>query len=229
MYLPHMLAFHDQDSDIICHYMSFYWLEDCISNTMLLILFIVIASHCCCLLLECDVFIVCFRILWCSRPCCGSKTPLNPWISTPESLAWRKYGSGLRSSLVWTATKWIWWCMWRFHSGSRLLQKFDFPSMRFSLYFLGYEDKKEIPELLKDRTAWTFSRRATIELTQWDWKTILKLLYKSWGRLSLLKKDAKKRIRQVVASLAMASRRWNGTNALVEIHGKRATRWWCLL
>lgn len=50
-----------------------------------------------------------------------------------------------------------------FHS---LLQKFDFPSMRFSLYFLGYEDKKEIPTDVSERTAWTFSRRATIELTQ---------------------------------------------------------------
>lgn len=50
--------------------------------------------------------------------------------------------------------------------GSRLLQKFDFPSMRFSLYFLGYEDKTEIPTDLQERTAWTFSRRATIELTQ---------------------------------------------------------------
>jgi hypothetical protein len=49
---------------------------------------------------------------------------------------------------------------------SRLLQKFDFPSMHFSLYFLGYEDKKEIPADVKERTAWTFSRRATIELTQ---------------------------------------------------------------
>uniref|UniRef100_A0A3Q3XDL4 Lactoylglutathione lyase n=1 Tax=Mola mola TaxID=94237 RepID=A0A3Q3XDL4_MOLML len=29
--------------------------------------------------------------------------------------------------------------------GMKLLQKFDFPSMRFSLFFLGYEDKKEIP------------------------------------------------------------------------------------
>lgn len=50
---------------------------------------------------------------------------------------------------------------------SSLLQKFDFPSMRFSLYFLGFEDKKEIPSDVKERTAWTFSRRATIELTQW--------------------------------------------------------------
>jgi len=49
--------------------------------------------------------------------------------------------------------------------GMTLLQKIDFASMRFSLYFLGYEDKSEIPVDVKDRTAWTFSRRATIELT----------------------------------------------------------------
>ncbi|XP_048829820.1 lactoylglutathione lyase [Brienomyrus brachyistius] len=49
--------------------------------------------------------------------------------------------------------------------GMTLLQKFDFPSMHFSLYFMGYEDKNEIPVDVKERTAWTFSRRATIELT----------------------------------------------------------------
>lgn len=49
---------------------------------------------------------------------------------------------------------------------SSLLQKIDFPSMRFTLYFLGYEEKSDIPAEIKDRTAWTFSRRATLELTQ---------------------------------------------------------------
>uniref|UniRef100_A0A8C7IRW4 Lactoylglutathione lyase n=1 Tax=Oncorhynchus kisutch TaxID=8019 RepID=A0A8C7IRW4_ONCKI len=49
--------------------------------------------------------------------------------------------------------------------GMTLLQKIDFPSMFFTLYFLGYEEKKEIPTDVKERTAWTFSRRATIELT----------------------------------------------------------------
>ncbi|XP_078503475.1 lactoylglutathione lyase isoform X1 [Lissotriton helveticus] len=49
--------------------------------------------------------------------------------------------------------------------GMTLLQKCDFPSMKFSLYFMGYEDKNEIPSDTKERTAWTFSRKATIELT----------------------------------------------------------------
>ncbi|XP_060704291.1 lactoylglutathione lyase [Hemiscyllium ocellatum] len=54
--------------------------------------------------------------------------------------------------------------------GMTLLQKFDFPAMKFTLYFLGYEDKKEIPADKNEHTAWTFSRRATIELTH-NWGT----------------------------------------------------------
>uniref|UniRef100_A0A8C8RHP8 Glyoxalase I n=1 Tax=Pelusios castaneus TaxID=367368 RepID=A0A8C8RHP8_9SAUR len=49
--------------------------------------------------------------------------------------------------------------------GMTLLQKCDFPTMKFSLYFLAYEDKNDIPQDTKERTAWTFSRKATLELT----------------------------------------------------------------
>ncbi|OWK60054.1 lactoylglutathione lyase [Lonchura striata] len=54
--------------------------------------------------------------------------------------------------------------------GMILLQKFDFPSMKFSLYFLGYEDKNDIPKDKAERTPWTFSRKATLELTH-NWGT----------------------------------------------------------
>ncbi|NXB06869.1 LGUL lyase, partial [Cnemophilus loriae] len=54
--------------------------------------------------------------------------------------------------------------------GMTLLQKFDFPTMKFSLYFLGYEDKNDIPKDKAERTPWTFSRKATLELTH-NWGT----------------------------------------------------------
>lgn len=49
--------------------------------------------------------------------------------------------------------------------GMSLLKKLDFPSMKFSLYFLGFENLKEAPTDPKERTVWTFKRKATIELT----------------------------------------------------------------
>uniref|UniRef100_A0A452HAD6 lactoylglutathione lyase n=1 Tax=Gopherus agassizii TaxID=38772 RepID=A0A452HAD6_9SAUR len=52
----------------------------------------------------------------------------------------------------------------------KLLQKCDFPTMKFSLYFLAYEDKNDIPKDTNERTAWTFSRKATLELTH-NWGT----------------------------------------------------------
>ena len=52
------------------------------------------------------------------------------------------------------------------HVFFRLLQKFDFPEMKFSLYFMGYEKAEEIPKDRKERTRWMFTRKATIELTQ---------------------------------------------------------------
>lgn len=54
--------------------------------------------------------------------------------------------------------------------GMRLLQKFDFPAMEFSLYFMGYEDAEDIPKDRKERTKWMFTRKATIELTH-NWGT----------------------------------------------------------
>lgn len=54
--------------------------------------------------------------------------------------------------------------------GMSLLKKLDFPSMKFSLYFMGYEDLIEAPSDPKERTVWTFKRKATIELTH-NWGT----------------------------------------------------------
>ena len=51
-------------------------------------------------------------------------------------------------------------------SRSRLLKRLDFPSMKFTLYFLGYENEGDIPKDETERTKWMFSRKATIELTQ---------------------------------------------------------------
>jgi len=51
--------------------------------------------------------------------------------------------------------------------GMRLLQKLDFPEMKFSLYFMGYEPAEDIPAAHTDRTRWAFSRKATVELTQY--------------------------------------------------------------
>ena len=38
--------------------------------------------------------------------------------------------------------------------------------MKFSLYFMGYESAEDIPRDETERTRWTFSRKATVELTQ---------------------------------------------------------------
>ena len=51
--------------------------------------------------------------------------------------------------------------------GMTLLQKLDFPSMKFSLYFMGYENPAEIPKDHDQRSIWAFSKKATIELTQY--------------------------------------------------------------
>ncbi|KAI4373552.1 hypothetical protein MLD38_011668 [Melastoma candidum] len=54
--------------------------------------------------------------------------------------------------------------------GMSLLKRLDFPEMKFSLYFVGYEDLESAPTDHVDRTVWTFGRKATIELTH-NWGT----------------------------------------------------------
>ncbi|XP_065832763.1 uncharacterized protein [Oscarella lobularis] len=54
--------------------------------------------------------------------------------------------------------------------GMRLLKKLDFPDMKFSLYFMGYEKADDIPKDETERTRWCFTRKATIELTH-NWGT----------------------------------------------------------
>lgn len=49
--------------------------------------------------------------------------------------------------------------------GMRLLKKMDFPAMKFSLYFMGYEKAEDIPSDPKERTIWTLNQKATLELT----------------------------------------------------------------
>merc|ERR1712025_302572 len=54
--------------------------------------------------------------------------------------------------------------------GMRLLKKLDFPTMKFSLYFLGFVNEADIPSDEKERTRWCFSQKATLELTH-NWGT----------------------------------------------------------
>ncbi|XP_028398678.1 threonine aspartase 1-like isoform X2 [Dendronephthya gigantea] len=54
--------------------------------------------------------------------------------------------------------------------GMRLLGRYDFPEMKFSLFFVGYEKAEDIPDEQDARTKWCFSRVGTIELTH-NWGT----------------------------------------------------------
>lgn len=51
--------------------------------------------------------------------------------------------------------------------GFTLLNKYDFPEAKFTLYFMGYENPEDIPKDETERKVWTMSRKATIELTQY--------------------------------------------------------------
>lgn len=52
--------------------------------------------------------------------------------------------------------------------GMTLLDKIDFPSMKFSLYFVGYVNPDEVPKDDADaRYKWMLSKSTVLELTQY--------------------------------------------------------------
>ncbi len=57
--------------------------------------------------------------------------------------------------------------------GMRLIRRFDFPEMKFTLYFLGMvtdDEEKDIPEDRASRATWLFGQKAMLELTH-NWGT----------------------------------------------------------
>jgi len=55
--------------------------------------------------------------------------------------------------------------------GMTLLDNYDFPAMKFSLYFMGFlEADESIPKDRAERSEWVFARPALIELTH-NWGT----------------------------------------------------------
>jgi len=54
--------------------------------------------------------------------------------------------------------------------GMTLLKKLDFPAMQFSIYFMGYESRDDVPKDEKERAVWAMTRKATLELTH-NWGT----------------------------------------------------------
>jgi len=56
--------------------------------------------------------------------------------------------------------------------GMTLLDRYDFPPMKFSLYFMGYPDALDgpVPADAAERAKWVFERKALLELTH-NWGT----------------------------------------------------------
>lgn len=69
--------------------------------------------------------------------------------------------------------------------GMTLLQKYDFPEAKFSLYFMGYEDPASIPTNNTERSRWAMSQKATLELTQYVF-FVFKLYSNTYGFLFFL-------------------------------------------
>ncbi|XP_041353268.1 lactoylglutathione lyase-like [Gigantopelta aegis] len=54
--------------------------------------------------------------------------------------------------------------------GMRLLKRIDMPSMKFTVYFIGYDQPENIPTDENEKTIYCFMQKATLELTH-NWGT----------------------------------------------------------
>jgi len=49
----------------------------------------------------------------------------------------------------------------------RLMERFDFPAMKFTLYFMGYYKPESKPSSVTEMRQWLFNQPGCIELTQY--------------------------------------------------------------
>jgi len=84
--------------------------------------------------------------------------------------------------------------------GMRLLKKLDFPDMKFTLFFMGYEKAEDIPEGEMEQTRFALSRKAVLELTHnWGSENDSELTYhngnmepRGYGHIGILVPDVDK-------------------------------------
>ena len=109
---------------------------------------------------ECTKSMCFHRILWCNKQCYELRIRGHHLLFIQKFLAWGIYRNYFHwffngSSLLLLAL-----------FVSRLLSQFHYPTMKFSLYFMGYADPNSIPKDEMERKVWMLSQPGTIELTQ---------------------------------------------------------------
>ncbi|EOY34472.1 Lactoylglutathione lyase family protein / glyoxalase I family protein isoform 2 [Theobroma cacao] len=86
--------------------------------------------------------------------------------------------------------------------GMSLLKRIDVPELKFTLYFLGYEDVASAPRDPIDRTVWTFGKPATVELTHLMLPTVIGV-----QKATLTSKDITMAI-QILVALGILALPW---------------------